>query len=118
MNYYFLLFIALLLLVFAIMQARKRKIAVIINHRKKYRNKELFKMRELAEKFIGKECLIYTIASDSNSVKGTVKEITDNGLLIENDGNLQAVNLEYVTRICEWPRKKTVRRRISCYKLN
>ena len=64
-------------------------------------------MKELAQKFIGKECLIYTIASDSSSAaKGTIKEITDNGLLIECDGNLQAINLEFVTRIREWPRKK------------
>ena len=63
-------------------------------------------MKELAQKFIGKECMVYTIASDSSAVNGTIKEITDNGLLIESSGNLQAVNLEYVTRIREWPRKK------------
>lgn len=70
-------------------------------------------MKELAQRFIGKECLIYTIASDSSSVKGVIREITENGLLIENNGNLQAVNLEYITRIREWPKnakgkKKTV----------
>lgn len=63
-------------------------------------------MKELAQKFIDKECLIYTIASGSDPVKGTLKEVTDDGLLIERDGNLQAVNLEFVTRIREWPRKK------------
>lgn len=61
-------------------------------------------MKELAEKFIGKECLVYTIVSDTNSVNGTVKEVTDNGILIEYKGELQAVNLEYVTKIKEWPR--------------
>ena len=63
-------------------------------------------MKELAKQFIGKECMIYTVASDSTSVNGTIKEITDNGLLIENDGYLQAVNLDFVSRIREWPRKK------------
>lgn len=63
-------------------------------------------MKELAQKFIGKDCLVYTVSSDGSAVKGTVKEVTDNGLLIECDGNLQAVNLELVTRIREWPRKK------------
>ncbi len=33
-----------------------------------------------------------------------IKEVTENGILIEYDGNLQTVNLEYVTRIREWPR--------------
>ena len=63
-------------------------------------------MKELAQKFVGKECLVYTVASDSSVAKGTIKEITVSGLLIDCDGNLQAVNLEFVTRIREWPRKK------------
>ena len=63
-------------------------------------------MKELAQKFVGKECLVYKIASDSSATKGTIKEITVSGLLIDCDGNLQAVNLEFVTRIREWPRKK------------
>lgn len=63
-------------------------------------------MKELAQKFVGKECLVYTVASDSSVAKGTIKEITGRGLLIDCDGNLQAVNLEFVTRIREWPRKK------------
>lgn len=61
-------------------------------------------MKELAEKFIGKECLVYTIASNTESEKGVIKEVTDSGILIEYNGELQAVNLEYITRIREWPR--------------
>ncbi len=106
MSRYSLVFIALLLIVFAIMQRRKRKTAAIINHRKNHKNEETLKMKELAQKFIGKECMVYTIVSDNSAVNGTVKEVTENGLLIEKNGDLQAVNLEYVTRIREWPRKK------------
>ncbi len=61
-------------------------------------------MKGLAEKFIGKECLVYTITSDTTSIKGTITEVTDNGILVEYNGNIQAVNLEYVTRIQEWPK--------------
>lgn len=104
MNYYSLSFIAMFLIVFAIMQRKKRKNAAMINHRKKYKNEEIFKMKELAQQFIGKECLIYTIASDTNAEKGVIKEITEKGILLDDDGNLQAINLEYVTRIREWPR--------------
>lgn len=104
MNYYSLAVIALLLSAFAIMQKKKRKLATILNHRKNHKNKEIFKMKELAQKFIGKECLIYTLASDSNAEKGIIKEITENGILLDDNGNLQAINLEYVTRIREWPR--------------
>lgn len=70
-------------------------------------------MKELAKKFIGKDCLIYTVISDNIMVKGTITEVSDGGLIIKNDGNMQAVNLEYITRIREWPKntkgkKKTV----------
>lgn len=104
MNSYSLMLIAILLLVLVLSQRRKRKIAAIINHRKNHKNEEIFKMKELASQFIGKECLIYTVASDSSAEKGVIKEITENGILLDNDGNLQAINLEYVTRIREWPR--------------
>lgn len=112
MNSFYPIFIALLLLVIIPGIRRRRRIAAvrhILN--RKNQNKENFAMKELAQKFIGKECLVYTVASDSNAVNGTIKEITDNGLLIENGGNLQVVNLEYVTRIREWPRKKNGKRK-------
>ena len=110
---YYVILIALFLLVIIPAVRRRRRIAAIghILNRKK-QNKEIEFMKELAQKFIGKECLIYTIASDSSAVKGTIKEITDNGLSIECDGNLQAINLEFVTRICEWPRKKNGKKKI------
>lgn len=103
-SYCWLICVALLVLVLTIALQQRRKNAAIVNHRRNHKNKEMSQMKELAEKFIGKECLVYTIVSDTNSVNGTVKEVTDNGLLIEYKGELQAVNLEYVTKIKEWPR--------------
>lgn len=103
-SYYWLICVALLVLILAIALQQRRKNAAIVNHRRNHKNKEMSQMKELAEKFIGKECLIYTIASDTNSANGTVKEVTDNGILIEYKGELQAVNLEYVTKIKEWPK--------------
>lgn len=64
-------------------------------------------MNELAKRFIGQECIIYTITSNDGSVQGVVKEVTDSGMLIEKKtGELEIVNLEFVTRIREYPRKK------------
>ena len=107
MDSLYLILLALLFLVIIPGIKRRRRMAAVrhILNRKK-QNREKIAMKELAQKFIGKECLVYTVASDSSAVNGTVKEITDSGLLIENDGYLQVVNLEYVTRIREWPRKK------------
>ena len=111
MGHYTIL-VALFLLVIIPRIRRRRKIAAVrhILNRKK-QNKENIFMKELAQKFIGKECLIYTISSDSSVVKGTVKEVMDNGLLIECDGNLQAVNLELVTRIRECPCNKNCKKK-------
>ena len=64
-------------------------------------------MNELAKRFIGQECIIYTITSNDGSVQGVIKEVTDSGMLIEKKtGELEIVNLEFVTRIREYPRKK------------
>lgn len=107
MDSYYLIFLALLFFVILPGIKQRRRMAAVrhILNRKK-QNKENIVMKKLAQEFIGKECMVYTVASDSNSVNGMIKEITDSRLLIEKDGNLQAVNLEYVTRIREWPRKK------------
>lgn len=64
-------------------------------------------MKELAKKFIGAECIIYTIASNDGSIQGMIKEIDDGGMVIErNSGEQEIINLDFVTRIREYPRKK------------
>ena len=65
-------------------------------------------MNELAKRFIGQECIIYTITSNDGSVQGVIKEVSDSGMIIEKKtGELEIVNLEFVTRIREYPRKKS-----------
>ena len=62
-------------------------------------------MIELAKKFIGKECLVY--AFDSNhQFDGIIKEVTDGAILIEKDGSMEAINLDFVIRIREFPKSK------------
>ena len=64
-------------------------------------------MEALAKQFIGKECIIYTITSNDGSITGTIKDVSSGGMLVEDvQGGRQAVNLEYVTRIREYPRNK------------
>ncbi len=41
-----------------------------------------------------------------HKVAGIIKEVGDTGMLIENKDGIQLVNLEYVSRICEYPRKR------------
>lgn len=64
-------------------------------------------MKELAKKFIGEECIIYTITSNDGGLSGIIKEIDDGGMVIQRKtGEREIVNLDFVTRIREYPRKK------------
>lgn len=61
-------------------------------------------MTELAKRFIEKECLIYTF--NGNQITGTIKEVCGGALLVENGGTVEAINIDFVMRIREYPRKK------------
>ena len=62
-------------------------------------------MKELAKRFIDKECLIY--AFDSNrQFDGIIKEVTDGAILIEKGDTVEAINLDFVIRIREYPKNK------------
>lgn len=61
-------------------------------------------MKELAKKFIDKECLIYTF--NGNQHDCTIKEVTDGAILVEKAGTTEAINLDFIVRIREFPRNK------------
>ena len=107
MNCLYLIFIALLLIIIPQI-IRKRRLAAIRHIlNKKLQKKENGIMKELAERFIGKDCLIYTIMSNDGSIEGTIKEVSDGGIVVErNSGEQEIINLDFVTRIREYPRKK------------
>jgi hypothetical protein len=108
MKYYWIAFTFLLIILNFIDKRKKQKIALKIQ---KMRKGEC-EMKELAKNFIDKNCAIY-IMGDSfvSSIDGTIKEVSDNGILIEekDSGEIQVVNLSYVTRIKE--KKKKERKR-------
>ena len=62
-------------------------------------------MKERAKRFVDKECVIYSFDS-SRHFDGVIKEVTDTALLVEKDGKMEAINLEFVIRIREYPRNK------------
>ena len=104
--YLILLALFLLVIIPRIMQRRRlAAIRHILN--RKMRNKENIEMKELAKRFIGEECIIYTIISNDGSVQGLIKEIDDGGMVIEKKtGELEIINLDFVTHIRQYPRKK------------
>lgn len=62
-------------------------------------------MKELAKRFIGKECLI--CAFDNNhQYEGVIKEVTEGAILVEKAGMSEVINLDFVIRIREYPKNK------------
>ena len=62
-------------------------------------------MVELAKRFVDKECLIYSFDS-SHQFEGIIKEVTDGAILVEKNGKIEAINLDFVIRIREYPVNK------------
>ena len=62
-------------------------------------------MKELAKKFIDKECVISSFDGNHQYV-GVIKEVTDGAILVEKDGKIEVLNLDFVIRIREYPKKK------------
>ena len=91
------LLIILFLVILPLLARRKRAAAV----------RQFLNRKELAKRLIGEDCIIYTITSESGSIQGVLKEVEDGGLVIEKTtGETEIVNLDFVTRIREYPRKK------------
>ena len=63
------------------------------------------KMKELAQRFIDKECLIYSF-DGSHQYEGIIKEVTDGAILVEKGGKIEMLNLDFVIRIREYPKNK------------
>jgi len=61
-------------------------------------------MKELAERFVDKECLITSF--EGNQFDGIIKEVTDGAILVDKGGRSEAINLDFIIRIREYPRNK------------
>ena len=61
---------------------------------------------EMMKRFIDKEVIITTLHNDYSTLEGFVREVTENWLVIETaNKGLDMVNIEYIIRIREYPRK-------------
>lgn len=101
-----LYFIGLMFVFMMICIHYRNKNTEIIKQINKRKNKrEKIKMVELAKKFIGKDCIIYTMNSQLN---GVITEVANGGILVEENYNnsLQVVNIDYIVRIREYPINK------------
>ena len=96
--------IVLWILIFIMFRSRRNAVIVrkILEKRKVGGTTE---MKELATRFVDKECVIYSFDS-SHQYEGIIREVTDGAILVEKDGKLEAINLEFVIRIREYPKNK------------
>ena len=92
-----------IIIIYVLLSNRKAVIArQIIKKRKTEGNTE---MKEFAMRFIDKECVISSF-DGNHQYEGIIKEVTDGALLLEKDGKIEAINLDFVIRIREYPRNK------------
>lgn len=69
------LWIIVILIIFLCIRKKRRTAAAVwqIQNRRK-QNREALAMKELAKRFIGEECIIYTITSNDGSIQGVIRE--------------------------------------------
>ncbi len=98
------------IIIFLLLQRKKvQRMLNILRIKRKKRG--IVDMSHIVEKFIGKDCLI-NLGSGSNA-DGVVKSVADGWVELEGkDGNLQAVNVDYISRIREYPKNKNGKRKV------
>lgn len=96
--------IVLWIIIFYVIFRNRRAVVArqIIKKRKLEGNAE---MKELAKRFIDKECLISSFDSN-HQFEGVIKEVSDSAILVEKNGTIEAINLDFVIRIREFPKNK------------
>ena len=67
-------------------------------------------MNTLILNYIGKECVL-TIPNQG-SVAGVIKQINENWVEIETAEGLEVVNLDYISRVREYPRNKNGKKKL------
>ncbi len=101
-------FLYVVLFVVIFMQLRQDNLIIVRKHLRKKRGK--FNMTEMINKFIGKECIIYTCTS-SSSVTGIIRSYNDGWIEVERNGVSDIMNCEYILRIREYPKNKNGKRK-------
>ena len=105
----FALYIPLFIIIFSSNNNNKNYIMTkIITNRKKQFLKEKYQMTEIAKKFLNKECIIYTF---NTQITGTIIEVCDNAILIENKNSTELINCDFIVRIREYPKDKKGKRK-------
>lgn len=88
------------------------------NIRKIMRNKKKkgrVYMNEVIGRYIGKECLVYISSSSSSAVIGEIASVNENWVVVKTKEGEETVNLDYIVRIKEYPRKSNGKKKSIVY---
>lgn len=108
-TYLYLIFFILLFCIILPAFRRRRTMAALMitkRKRKKLTMEERIKMYEIIKRFIGKECIISMMTGETSQVQGTIKEVQENWVVIDSGYGDDVVNIDYITRVREYPRNK------------
>jgi hypothetical protein len=72
-------------------------------------SKEIRTMSEIIKDFIGKECVISTMNTD---VVGVIESVQENWVRTQTPAGSQIVNIDYVSSIREYTRKKNGKKKM------
>lgn len=95
-------FIPIIMMFIVLFVTRQNNLTVIKNIMKKRKTGDI-QMFEMAKKFLGKECIVYTFNSQ---LTGIIKEVSEGGILLLRGNAEEAVNFDFIVRIREYPRNK------------
>lgn len=70
---------------------------------KRNKRKGVIKMNDIISRYIGKDCLVYV--SNSSALEGEITGVEDNWLVIKTKDGEETINLDYIVRVKEHPRK-------------
>ncbi len=96
----------IILFLFFFMQKKATNEIVAARARQRKGDEE---MQRIAQRYVGKDVLLNTVAS--GNYDGVIKEVVDNAVVLEKNGEETVVNLDYVIRLREYPRGKNGKRK-------
>lgn len=100
MSSYFSIIFLFIILFFIFRDDKQNLNRKIIKNKKKGR----VRMNEVISRYIGKDCLVY-LSLMSSVIEGEIVSVNDNWVIVKTKDGDETVNLDYIVRIKEHPRK-------------
>lgn len=106
------IWIILVILLIIIPRRKRMKIAAVkIQQKKRMKRKDRSAMNEIIKNYIGKDCIIYNM--NGEQITGIITSAVDGWITVQEPSkeDVQAINLDYVTRVREFPYDKNGKRK-------